>query len=243
MPRTPPYRRIAATYRDRILAGDLEAGETLPSRRDMCERHRAARATIDKVMDLLIGEGLVVQQRLKPAKVASRGRYGTCTEDRAAAKRATGRALGKKETSRILDTGLITCPEEIAAHLLVEPGEQVLHRKRVTSINKAPAAVSESFYTQETAELAPELAEPHSIPSGSRELAAERMGSEQDSVVQTVTSRLATDLERELLEMDRPWSIVTQVLRVVFLADGRVVEVAVKVTPGESPVTFRSRLQ
>lgn len=243
MPRRPPYLKVLAHYRDRIIAGDLESGTVLPSRRDMVKKHRTSRATVDKAMELLIAEGLVKQSPSKPAVVAERGLYGTGVEDRAASVRATGKALGKKEKSRIIEIGMVPCPEKFAIHLGVEPGEEVLHRKRVNSINEVPASVSESFYPREVSELTPELAGTASIPSGSRELAAERLGSEQSMVEQTVISRLATDIERDLLEMNRQWSIVTQVERVVFLADGRVVEVAVKVTLGEAPVRFRSALR
>jgi len=76
---------------------------------------------------------------------------------------------------------------------------------------------------------------------GSRELAAERLGSPQARVLEEVTSRLAADPEKEALGLTGS-VIVTQVVRTVYLGDGRVVEVAVKVCSGATVIRWSSAL-
>ncbi|GAA4228614.1 TetR/AcrR family transcriptional regulator C-terminal domain-containing protein [Streptosporangium album] len=55
----PPYRRIAAEIRARILTGDLRPGDRMPSIRQIAQRWGVAVATATKVMAALRDEGLV----------------------------------------------------------------------------------------------------------------------------------------------------------------------------------------
>lgn len=240
MAKTPRYQQIARHYRDRIVSGDMPAGAKFPTMRDMIAIHGISRATADKVMELLRAEGLAVSTPRAGTFVADLSGHATSMDDRKSSLRSTGRALGKDETSRILRTEMIPCPDHIALMLGVEAGDQVLTRERVTAKNGTAIAISRSYYTAEVADLTPELAVPQSIPSGSSELAAERMGSEQDQALQYVTARMATEEEMELLGIGKV--PVTQVARIVTVKDGRIVEAAVKVTEGSRPVRFRSDL-
>ncbi|SEG77822.1 regulatory protein, tetR family [Nonomuraea solani] len=55
----PPYRRITAEFRTRILTGDLRAGDRMPSIRQIAQRWGVAVATATKVVAALRDEGLV----------------------------------------------------------------------------------------------------------------------------------------------------------------------------------------
>ncbi|MFG3438627.1 GntR family transcriptional regulator [Nonomuraea sp. NPDC047897] len=55
----PPYRRIVAELRTRILAGDLRPGDRVPSIRQIAQRWGVAVATATKVVAALRDEGLV----------------------------------------------------------------------------------------------------------------------------------------------------------------------------------------
>lgn len=241
----PKYRQIADMYRDQILAGTLKEGERLPPRRRMTEKHKVSRTTIDRAMDLLLMEGIVQSAGRSRAMVTSAPR-ATGLEDRLSSLRATGKALAENETSIITRVEMMACPPEIARYLGVTEGADVLIRERVTRKNGRPVATSRSYYGQETVRLTPELRRPVSIPSGSRELAAERLGSRVVLASQEFTSRMSTQEEMELLDIGRRMKTpagevrfpvpVSQVMRVAFLEDGRIAEAAVKVTEGSLPV-------
>ncbi|GAA1008853.1 GntR family transcriptional regulator [Acrocarpospora pleiomorpha] len=55
----PPYRRIVAEIRARILTGDLRPGDRMPSIRQIAQRWGVAVATATKVMATLRDDGLV----------------------------------------------------------------------------------------------------------------------------------------------------------------------------------------
>src|SRR3954469_5822187 len=76
----PPYRRIVAEIRTRILTGDLRPGERMPSIRQIAQRWGVAVATATKGMATRRDDGLV------EAKVGS----GTVVSARAARQQPTG---------------------------------------------------------------------------------------------------------------------------------------------------------
>src|SRR4051812_45530187 len=55
----PPYLRIVAELRDRITAGELRAGERVPSTRQITQDWGVAMATATKVLAALQQDGLV----------------------------------------------------------------------------------------------------------------------------------------------------------------------------------------
>lgn len=238
-----PYRQVVDYFRGRILSGEMPPGSEVPPRREIAMQRGVARATVDKAMGILAAEGLIeLNAPPKKARVVNVQRHSTAA-DRAATKRATGEALAKNETSKILSVGMIPAPEDVAHRLQVAPGTRVLHRKRVTFKDDRPAGMSVSYYPQEVADLTPELAVPQSIRGGSRELALERMGlalSDAQGNAEIV-GRTAQDEERSALLL-APQAMILEVTRTVYVEDGRIVEVGVKVTPAHVKVNFRFRL-
>lgn len=237
--RIPKFRVIAQSLRGRITSGELPPGTIFDSRRDLAREFRTSRATIDKVMDLLTAQGF-----FEPADgnrrqiVADISQRAATVQNRVDNHAANGKALGATETSRILSVEKVPAPADLAPLLGVEPGDEVWCRTRLNLIDGHPEATGYSYYPPEVTEVTPELTRPESIPGGSRELAAERMGSRQKHCNNVITSRLATDRERELLDLGGVYNVITQVARCVLLANGKTVEVAVKVFDGRTPVSF-----
>lgn len=239
MPKTPKYLRIASIYRDKIVSGELSPGMRLPSRREMMDLHAISRATADEVTKVLLQENLVVSRPRSGMVIAER--HHVTTLDRVRSRESTGRALAKDESSDILFTGRIPCPAHIAARMGVDEGDEILVRERVTKKKGLPVGMSCSYYPKEVADLTPELEQQVSMPRGSRETAAERMGSPARLAKNFTIARMSTKREMELLGIGKMLEgfdalqpvPVQQVTRVVTLVDGRVVEVATKVTRGD----------
>lgn len=234
----PPtgFTEIAAVYRNKITTGQLAPGDTLPAIRDAATSHGVSTTTVGKAYRLLATENLVEPRGslgtfvLPPTGSAS-------VADRVTLYATTGHALGPGETSVILEIGTTGADDAVAVRLDVPPGAPVHMRRRLVGRNGKPIHVSTSYYPDFVIEATPELLEPVTT-GGSRELAAERLGARQDRDISDVTSRYATDLEKAALGLTESPVIVTQVVRTVFLDDGRVIEVAVKVTHGSTGIQF-----
>ncbi|MCB5910359.1 GntR family transcriptional regulator [Streptomyces pinistramenti] len=239
MPEAVGYAEIAAHYRQQIQAGELKPGDALPSLRKVCEQFGVAQTTANRAFRKLKLEGLTLPQAGIGTIVA--GPASSNIEARVRLHEATGKALGAGETSRILEVGTVGADELIAPRLDVAPGTPVHVRRRLVSRNGAPVHVSSSYYPAYVVAATPELTEPVTT-GGSRELAAERLKVAQDHVLEEVTSRLATESEKTALGLTAKDVVVTQVVRTVVLKDGRVVEVAVKISGGTTILRWSTSL-
>lgn len=59
MPREAPYLAVAGALRARILTGEWEIGERLPSRARLAEEYGVGRNVTQRAVDHLIGNGLL----------------------------------------------------------------------------------------------------------------------------------------------------------------------------------------
>jgi DNA-binding GntR family transcriptional regulator len=239
MPENTGYAEIAAHYRKQIQEGALRPGDTMPSLRQICEQFEVAQTTANRAYRMLKMEGLTLPKPGVGTVVA--GTISNNVSTRVLMHASTGSALDGGETSRILEVGTIGADELVAPRLDVAPGTPVQVRRRLVSRNGVPVHLSSSYYPAYVIAVTPELTEPVST-GGSRELAAERLGVAQEEVLEEVTSRLAVESEKAALGLTAGDVVVTQVVRTVTLADGRVVEVAVKVTGGSTILRWTTSL-
>ncbi|MEU3956038.1 GntR family transcriptional regulator [Streptomyces achromogenes] len=233
------YAEIADHFRQQIKRGDLAPGDRLPTLREITETWSVSIATANRAYKTLRAEGLTQASSGAGTVVARPG--SPTIAARVQTHAATGRALDPDETSRIVEVGVVGADETVAARMDVEPGTPVHVRRRVVSRGGVPVHLSSSYYSADVIEAVPELTEPVST-GGSRELAAERLGSPQARVLEEVTSRLATDPEKSALGLSGESVIVTQIVRTVYLADGRIVEVAVRVVGGSTVLRWSTAL-
>jgi DNA-binding GntR family transcriptional regulator len=233
------YAEIADHFRRLIHGGELKPGDRMPPIREVMETWSVSTATATRAYKELKAAGLTRASTGAGTVVAQPGSPTTAARVRTHA--VTGRALGAGETSRILEVGVVSADEAIAARLDVAPGTPVHVRRRVVSRDGTPVHMSSSYYADYVVDAVPELAQEVST-GGSRELASERLGSPQHHVLEEVTSRLASDPEKDALGLSGNSVIVTQVLRTVYLADGRIVEVAVKVCGGSTVLRWSTSL-
>jgi len=233
------YADIAAHFRRLIENGTLAPGDRLPTLRDVMADFEVAQQTASRAYGALKAQGLTRATTGGGTVVADRD-DGINSRVRGWA--ATGRALSTDETSTITEVGTISADEAVAVRLEIEPGSPVHVRRRVVSRGGAPTHLTSSFYPADVTAVTPELLEPVST-GGSRELAAERMGAAQERVLEEVTSRLATDGEKSGLGLTGTGPVVvTQVIRTVWLTDGRIIEVAIKVCSGATVLRWSTPL-
>lgn len=235
------YADLAAHFRRQIETGTLAPGDRLPTLREVMAEFGVAQQTASRAYKVLKTEGLTRATTGGGTAVADNRSSNISSRVRSWA--TTGRALSTGETSQIVEVGTVSADEAVATRLEVEPGSPIYVRRRIVSRGGAPVHLSSSYYPTNVIDATPELTQPTST-GGSRELAAERLGADQDRVLEEVTSRLASDDEKAALNLTGSGPVVlTQVTRTVWLTDGRVVEVAVKVCPGATVLKWSTALR
>jgi GntR family transcriptional regulator len=231
------HGRIAADLRDEIMSGDLGPGAKLPSTVQLKARFDASNATVQKALQLLKDEGLVVgragaavtvrehrQRTMRPASYMapadSGAPYRWLTE---AAKHGT------QARSTLLDVTEAKPPADVSAALNLADGDTALLRSQVLSIDGEPTELVKSYYpldiSRDTA-----MTEKRKIRGGTPTLLTD-LGFPPRLSVDRVSARVPTQEQYRLLQLpsDLP---VLRTLRVVYSDNDRPIEATVMVKAG-----------
>ncbi|KOT85365.1 GntR family transcriptional regulator [Streptomyces rimosus subsp. pseudoverticillatus] len=231
------HERIAADLRDEIMNGDLAPGARMPSTARLKERFTASNATVQKALQLLKDEQLVVgragaavtvrdhrQRTLHPAAYTAPAESGQpyrwLTE-------APG--PGERARSRLLEVGEVTPPADVAEALGLTAGATAVLRRQVLSIGDEPVELVASYYPVEIAR-GTAITEARKIKGGTPTLLAE-LGHRPVRSVDRVSARVPTQEQYTTLQL--PGSLpVLHTLRVVYGEGGRPIEVSVMTKAG-----------
>jgi GntR family transcriptional regulator len=141
--KVPLYHQLYERLRSRILTGDLEPGDMLPTETELLEKYAVSRNTVRQALDALVNDGLIYRQRgrgtfvARPAIEQGLSRIVSFTED------MRGRSL--EPDTVVLNKALIPAPDNIAEALEVEPGTELAHLERLRLADGEPMSVEKSF--------------------------------------------------------------------------------------------------
>lgn len=211
--KAPIYLRLAQTLRQKIVNGELDTGDALPSERDLCRILDASRVTVRRAIETLIEEGLLIRRQGSGTYVAPRieaqGSYlSSFSEDASARGEMTGAIW-------LMKTYAVASAEE-ARVLELDPAACVLRLGRVRLAGGEPLAIEHAIVP---ADFLPDL----EGLGDSLYAALEARGLRPVSGTQKVRASLATPTEAGLLSIAEK-SELLRIERVTRLADGRPVE-------------------
>ena len=229
-----PHRQIAAQLRARIRRGDWAAGERLPSIPAIAQMYGVAKQTVQRTIDQLRIEGLLITKpgsgtyvrgtRRKLNRL-SRGRYGI--------QRGYHADLAARYRQQLTEVGRWPAPGEVADAFGVSEGTELVVRRHLVRTQDAPVEVGASWLLpRDAAGTGLERMEAFGRPlyQEIEEVTGRRYATATDQV----TARLPTREEAETLQI-RPDTPVLHLLHVAYDAEHRPIEVAVATWPG--PVT------
>lgn len=226
----PKYEQIAADLRGRIVRGDLNPGDPIPSERDLTDRWSVSRATVVKALEVLRHEGLIDTRQGTGSTVRERTPLARTAGERYRAAVDTGHIYTAGEYAEIVAAELLPAPEEVATALGVEPGDQVARRHRVTFEGETPTATSYSWFAGDVAEAAPRLLLRERVREGTTRYVEMQTGRAPHTGRDMWSARLATVEELELLRLDEP-AAVAVTRHTTWCADGRPLAYEVGVVP------------
>lgn len=155
----PAYQQIADDIRQRILDGDLQAGDKLPTESDLMSEYGVSRIVIRNATELLKNEGLVTKQQ---------GAGTFVRAQRPLRKRLSVDLYGKRPTSSPMKRAAeaegrrsewdwqsrqTTATKAIAERLTIEPGDEVVKTTYRFFADEQPIMLSTSY-------------EPHALIAG-----------------------------------------------------------------------------
>jgi len=138
----PLYHQLYEILRDKILRGEWQPGDRIPPESELIERHQVSRTTVRQVLDMLVNEGLIYRQQGRGTFVA----HPTVEQGlvRIISFTADMRQRGFKPASKVLSSGLIPAPQDIAEKLEIEPGEELARLERLRLADDEPMSIEES---------------------------------------------------------------------------------------------------
>jgi GntR family transcriptional regulator len=228
----PLALQLADLLRAEILEGQRRPGTQLPTESEFQHAYGVSRTTVRAALATLASEGLVLTRKGFGSYVRSRPPLRRVSSThRHASHRDSGKpefdtealAQGQVPSRRMLMTGRGPVPGDIAAWLGIEPGEDVVIRKRLQLPDDVPAVISTSYYPLWVAD-GTRLESPEALPEGPDNL-IERLGHKFARGVELLRSRMPTPDEARLLELD-PGVPVVRMLHIDYDPDGRALQVA-----------------
>jgi GntR family transcriptional regulator len=236
-----PYRQIASTLRDRILAGDegFAPGDKIPSESALIEHFGVARMTVRQALSELKGEGLVVSEHGRgvfvhlapPVRRLASDRFARRYRDAGkAAFLAEADTAGYKPSVDRIDVRHGEAPKLVAERLGVQPDADVIIRARRYLANGRPVETAVSYIPAEFA--AGTAIEQANTGPGGLYARLEEAGHTLDRFTEEVGARMPLAEERRDLGIG-PGVPVMTVLRTAYDTEGTAVEVCdtVKVAP------------
>jgi GntR family transcriptional regulator len=222
--------QIANSIRDRILRGDLHAGDEVPSERQLADEWGVARPTATRALQLLRSQGLVESRQGAGSFVRERQQLVRRARDRYAQSRGSGLIYPKDEWAEIVQARLVKAPPHIAEALQLPSGVKALKRRRITNGPDGPVELSTSWFSEQTAAAAPRLLQRERILEGTLAYVEECTGRRARLATDRVGARLATGDEAAVLRLPEP-SAVLVVLHVIFDRKQTPLEVAEAIFP------------
>ncbi|WP_171162021.1 GntR family transcriptional regulator [Streptomyces sp. I05A-00742] len=198
------YEQIADSLRQRITDGEFRPGDLLPSGRDLCEQWGVSRATVNKALDMLRADGVVVARQGLGCRVTDVPLARPAGRRRANSTRVTGgrpfRRLGSPSRE--------TPPEQIRDALGLQPDEQALRRDRFVLMDDGtPLSLVCAWFPPGIADRCPRLSQKGPIIEGTTNYVARETGRRPAKGTDITTVRLATTDEAAQFGREQPLAV------------------------------------
>lgn len=226
-----PHRQIASVLRGKIRRGDWAAGEQLPSIPAMASMFGVAKQTIQRTVDQLRIEGLLITKpgsgtfvrgtRRKLNRL-SRGRYG--------AHRGYHADLAARYRQNLTEVGRAIAPGVVCDAFGVSDGTELVVRRYLVRTQDAAVEMGASWLLPKDC-AGTKLESFESFGKPLYQAVEEETGRRYTTATDTLSARLPTREEAELLQI-RPDTPVLHLLHVAYDEEHRPIEVAQATWPG-----------
>jgi GntR family transcriptional regulator len=230
-----PHRQIAAAIRDRIRAGEWAPGERLPSIPALAQTYTVAKQTIQRTIDQLRVEGLLITRPGSGTYVrGTRRRLSRLARARYGARRGYHADLAARYRQVLTDVGMTPAPPEVTEAFGVPAWTPLLARHHlVRSDEDQPVEVGASWFLP--ADVAgTSIVDSQSYGRPLYQEVEEQTGRRYATAEDRLSARLPSREEATALRI-RPDTPVLHLVHIGYDGQHRPIEVATATWPG--PVT------
>lgn len=234
-------RDLADVLRERVISGQVPAGEKLGTINDLMQEFSLARETVRAAVGVLASEGLVravlrkgivVQERVARRRIR-RGLAVTRNPHYGYVFPATTDPMEPWQTHGNPYRSLEEVPQGVAEIFGVEVGSTVLRRRRVTSPEgEPPFQIADTWISPQAVIDAPRVAEPSTGPGGYLDR-LEEAGHGPISWQETTRVRMPSREEAGLLSISTSLPVFEITMVGTSARTRKPIEVTVKIIPGD----------
>ncbi len=196
------YEALLASIRD----GKLPLRGKLPSERELVDLYNVSRITVRHAVRELIQQGVIHSQPGKGLYVAERG--GGFELQVLKSFTSIAVASGRSPGQRLVEASIVPAPLEVSRPLFLAPGAEVILLSRLRLLDNIPAVVQTDWIPAARAADLLDLDWTVANRSLYAEL-RERYRIHPKRGQTTLSARLATDKEAEMLELPTPAAVLT----------------------------------
>jgi GntR family transcriptional regulator len=229
-----PHRQIAASLRERIRAGEWGAGERLPSIPALADSYGVAKQTVQRTIDQLRVEGLLITRPGSGTYVrGTRRRLNRLARGRYGSRRGYHADLAARYRQTLTEVTTAPAPPEVADAFGVPDGTPLLVRRHLVRTDDHPVELGASwFLPADTQGTSLERLEAYGRPLYQE--VEDETGRRYAAATDRLSARLPTREEAAQLFI-RPDTPVLHLLHIGYDTEHRPIEVAQATWPG--PVT------
>lgn len=226
-----PHRQIAAELRARIRRGDYGPGERLPSIPAIAEMFGVAKQTVQRAIDQLRLEGVLITKPGSGTYVrGTRRRLNRLSRGRYGGRRGYHVNLAARYRQQLTQAGRAPAPPEVADAFGVADGTEMVVRRYVVRADDVPVEVGASWFRVSDA-AGTSLEQMTAFGRPLYQEVEEVTGRRYVLAVDQITARQPDREEAELLRI-RPDTPVLHLLHVAYDAQRKPIEVAQATWPG-----------
>ena len=139
----PRYYQLKEILERRLQSGEFQPGDQFPTDENLCSEYGLSRGTVRRAVDMLVEEGRLCREQGRgtfvttPPLIPMFFRLASFDEEM----RQRGRVPGTK----LLHLKVLPASDQIAADLLLEPGEEVIEIARLRLADGQPMAYERRY--------------------------------------------------------------------------------------------------
>jgi GntR family transcriptional regulator len=199
----------------RIESGEFQVGNKFPTDEELCAEYQLSRGTVRRALDMLVEEGKLRREQGRGTFVNSP--VLSPVYFRLANFEEEMRSRGWKPSTRLLTLRKFPAKEEIARHLQIHAGEDVIEISRLRLADDRPMAYETRYLSYKTC---PQLLEEDLENQPIHTLLIDKYNIPLLRACYTIEARVLSSKEAELLQVS-PGSAGFAVERVTFTTNDR----------------------
>lgn len=136
--------QLAAIIREQVHAREWDRGMRIPSEHALMKTYGLSRGTVRRAIEVLVTEGMLVQQHGRGTFVAEPGVCHAAGDKPLSF--AEGLLMqGMRFKTHVIDKRVLGAPADVAVELGIETGDAVMFMRRVRTVKKVPVICQESW--------------------------------------------------------------------------------------------------